>query len=47
MVANRTYERAVELAERFEGEAIRYEDLFDRMRQRTCHLSTAANRSTS
>lgn len=32
LVANRTYERAVELAERFEGEAIRYDDLFDRMR---------------
>ena len=31
LVANRTYDRAVELAERFEGEAIRYEDLFTRM----------------
>ena len=33
LVANRTYERAVELAERFEGEPIRYHDLFLRMRE--------------
>jgi glutamyl-tRNA reductase len=31
LVANRTYERAVELAEKFEGTPIPYEDLFDRM----------------
>jgi len=32
LVANRTYERAVELAEKFEGTAVAYEDLFDHMR---------------
>jgi glutamyl-tRNA reductase len=32
LVANRTYERAVELADKFSGEAIPYEELFDRMR---------------
>jgi glutamyl-tRNA reductase len=31
LVANRTYERAVELAEKFEGEPIPYEELFERM----------------
>jgi glutamyl-tRNA reductase len=32
LVANRTYERAVELAEKFEGTPIPYEELYDRMR---------------
>ncbi len=42
LVANRTYERAVELAERFEGEAIPYEDLFERMREADIVISSTA-----
>jgi glutamyl-tRNA reductase len=42
LVANRTYERAVELAEKFEGEAIRYDDLFDRMRDVDIVISSTA-----
>jgi glutamyl-tRNA reductase len=41
LVANRTYERAVELAERFDGEAIRYDDL-DRMREVDIVISSTA-----
>jgi glutamyl-tRNA reductase len=40
LVANRTYERAVELAERFQGEAIRYDDLFTRMRDADIVISS-------
>ncbi len=42
LVANRTYERAVELAERFEGEAIHYDDLFERMRDADIVISSTA-----
>ncbi len=42
LVANRTYERALELAERFEGEAIRYDDLYDRMRDADIVISSTA-----
>ncbi|MFA5844119.1 MAG: glutamyl-tRNA reductase [Coriobacteriia bacterium] len=42
LVANRTYERAVELAERFSGEPIRYEDLFERMREADIVISSTA-----
>jgi glutamyl-tRNA reductase len=42
LVANRTYERAVELAERFEGEPIAYEDLFTRMREADIVISSTA-----
>lgn len=42
MVANRTYERAVELADRFEGEAIPYEELFTRMREADIVISSTA-----
>jgi glutamyl-tRNA reductase len=42
LVANRTYERAVELAERFEGEAIRYDDLFERMRDADIVISSTS-----
>ncbi|HEX9093346.1 MAG TPA: glutamyl-tRNA reductase [Coriobacteriia bacterium] len=42
LVANRTYERAVELAERFEGRPIRYEDLFARMRDADIVISSTA-----
>lgn len=42
LVANRTYERAVELAERFEGEAIRYDDLFERMATADIVISSTA-----
>ncbi len=42
IVANRTYERAEELAERFNGEPIRYEDLFDRMAEADIVISSTA-----
>jgi glutamyl-tRNA reductase len=42
LVANRTYDRAVELARRFEGEAIRYDDLFTRMREADIVISSTA-----
>jgi glutamyl-tRNA reductase len=42
LVANRTYERAVELAERFEGTPIPYEDLFERMREADIVISSTA-----
>ncbi len=42
LVANRTYERAVELAERFDGEAIRYDELFARMPEADIVISSTA-----
>ncbi len=42
LVANRTYERAAELAEKFDGEAIRYDDLFDRMSEADIVISSTA-----
>ena len=42
LVANRTYERALELAARFEGEAIRYDDLFTRMVEADIVISSTA-----
>ncbi|MBI5231503.1 MAG: glutamyl-tRNA reductase [Coriobacteriales bacterium] len=42
LVANRTFERAVELAERFDGEAIPYEDLFTRLRETDILISSTA-----
>ncbi len=42
LVANRTYERAEELAEKFDGEAIRYDDMFDRMREADIVISSTA-----
>ncbi len=42
LVANRTYERAVELAERFSGEPIPYEQLFDRMVEADIVISSTA-----
>jgi glutamyl-tRNA reductase len=42
LVANRTYERAVELAERFEGTAIPYEDLYARMHDADIVISSTA-----
>jgi glutamyl-tRNA reductase len=41
-VANRTYERAVELAERFEGTPIPYEDLFERMHEADIVISSTS-----
>jgi glutamyl-tRNA reductase len=42
MVANRTYERAVELADKFEGTAIPYEQLFERMREADIVISSTS-----
>ncbi|MHB8925785.1 MAG: glutamyl-tRNA reductase, partial [Coriobacteriia bacterium] len=42
LVANRTYERAVELAEKFNGEAIAYDALYDRMRDADIVISSTA-----
>jgi len=42
LVANRTYERAVELAERFEGTAIPYDTLFERMREADIVISSTS-----
>jgi glutamyl-tRNA reductase len=42
LVANRTYERAVELAARFDGEAIPYDQLFERMREVDIVISSTA-----
>lgn len=42
LVANRTYERAVELAERFEGTPIPYEELFTRMAGADIVISSTA-----
>jgi len=41
-VANRTFERAQELADRFEGLAIPYEDLFERMREADIVISSTS-----
>ena len=42
LVANRTYERAKELADRFNGEAIVYEHLFDRLAEVDIVISSTA-----
>lgn len=42
LVANRTFERAVELAERFAGEAVPYEQMFERMRDADIVVSSTA-----
>lgn len=42
LVANRTWERAVELAEKFEGTAIPYEQLFERMREADIVISSTS-----
>jgi len=42
LVANRTYERAEELAARFDGEAIHYDELFTRMRDADIVISSTA-----
>jgi len=42
LVANRTFERAQELADKFGGEAIPYEDLFDRMSEADIVISSTA-----
>jgi glutamyl-tRNA reductase len=42
LVANRTYERAVELADRFDGEAIPYEDLYERLADADILISSTA-----
>ena len=42
LVANRTYERAVELADKFEGTPIHYEELFERMADADIVISSTA-----
>jgi glutamyl-tRNA reductase len=42
LVANRTYERAVELAEKFEGTPIPYDELFERMRTTDIVISSTS-----
>jgi glutamyl-tRNA reductase len=42
LVANRTFERAQELADKFEGTAIPYEDLFERMASADIVISSTA-----
>ncbi len=42
LVANRTFARAEELADRFDGEAIPYEALFERMREADIVISSTA-----
>ncbi len=42
LVANRTFARALELAEKFDGEAIEYESLFDRMVEADIVISSTA-----
>jgi glutamyl-tRNA reductase len=42
LVANRTYERAVELAEKFEGTPIPYETLFERMHEADIVISSTS-----
>lgn len=42
LVANRTFERAQELADRFNGEAIRYDDLYVRMHDADIVISSTA-----
>ncbi len=42
LVANRTWERAVDLAERFEGQAVPYEELFERMREADIVITSTA-----
>jgi glutamyl-tRNA reductase len=42
MVANRTFERAVELAEKFEGHAIPYDELFEHMRSADIVISSTS-----
>jgi glutamyl-tRNA reductase len=40
LVANRTFERAQELAERFEGEAVAWDEMFERMREADIVISS-------
>ncbi len=42
LVANRTFERAVELADKFEGEAIPYDELFEHMADADIVISSTA-----
>lgn len=42
LVANRTYERAVELAERFEGRAVLFDDLYDHVRHADILITSTA-----
>ncbi len=47
MVTNRTFERALKLAEEFDGKAVNYEDLFDQLHKADIILSSPVRPTSS